>query len=158
MVFADGGIDAPLHAVAKTAGVGQGSLYRHFPDRISLALAVFEENVAQLEALAADPKSTLDDLLTLMTEMTIESVAFVEIVSPVPDEPRLIGIVRRVEAAIAATLPEAHRSGAVRRTVRVEEVMLAVSLVSALLAKVAPDRRRETADSAWALLRRALRP
>ena len=32
-------------AVAKRAGVGQGSLYRHFPDRTALAAAVFEENV-----------------------------------------------------------------------------------------------------------------
>ena len=40
--------------VAKKAGVGQGSLYRHFPDRVSLALAVFEDNVAELEVMAAE--------------------------------------------------------------------------------------------------------
>ena len=42
-MFAEGGVDAPLSAVAKLAGVGQGSLYRHFPDRGALALAVFGE-------------------------------------------------------------------------------------------------------------------
>jgi len=35
------------------AGVGQGSLYRHFPDRMSLALAAFEDNVTELAHLAA---------------------------------------------------------------------------------------------------------
>ncbi|MFB9629003.1 TetR/AcrR family transcriptional regulator [Nonomuraea helvata] len=34
-VFAAAGYDAPLSMVARVAGVGQGSLYRHFPDRVS---------------------------------------------------------------------------------------------------------------------------
>ena len=44
-VYAVGGLGAPFSAVAKRAGVGQGSLYRHFPDRTALAVAVFEDNV-----------------------------------------------------------------------------------------------------------------
>ena len=36
-VFAESGYSAPLSAVARRAGVGQGSLYRHFPDRVALA-------------------------------------------------------------------------------------------------------------------------
>jgi AcrR family transcriptional regulator len=44
-VFATAGYDAPLSAVARRAGVGQGSLYRHFPNRMSLAVAVFEDNM-----------------------------------------------------------------------------------------------------------------
>ena len=32
-VYAEAGLNAPFSAVAKRAGVGQGSLYRHFPDR-----------------------------------------------------------------------------------------------------------------------------
>src|SRR6185436_19562981 len=80
-VFAEGGIEAPLSAVAKRAGVGQGSLYRHFPDRVSLALAAFEENVAELEAAATDPGATLDSLLAVITQQTIDSIAFVDIVT-----------------------------------------------------------------------------
>ncbi|HEU0181064.1 MAG TPA: helix-turn-helix domain-containing protein, partial [Agromyces mariniharenae] len=47
-VFATEGLQAPFSAVAKKAGVGQGSLYRHFPDRLSLAVAVFDENLDEL--------------------------------------------------------------------------------------------------------------
>lgn len=36
-VFAEQGLGAPLNSIAKRAGVGQGSLYRHFPTRASLA-------------------------------------------------------------------------------------------------------------------------
>ncbi|HEX6355972.1 helix-turn-helix domain-containing protein [Actinophytocola sp.] len=157
-VFADAGFDAPLSAVTKKAGVGQGSLYRHFPDRISLAIAVFEDNVAELEAVAADPSSTLDDLVALITERTTESVAFVDMVTPARDDPRIAAIVRRVEATIASSLRRARRTGEVRRSVRTADVMLAVSLVAALVAKTPAEQRRRTADHAWSLLWHALRP
>lgn len=155
-VFADGGFEAPLSAVAKRAGVGQGSLYRHFPDRIGLAVAVFEDNVVQLEAMADDPTSTLDDMLTLITDKTIESVAFVEMVTSAIDDPRMTAVVARVRAALAVPLRDARRSGKVRASVGTDELMLAVSMVAALVAKVSVDTRRETAARAWKLLRRAL--
>jgi AcrR family transcriptional regulator len=50
------------------SGDGQGSLYRHFPDRTSLALAAFEENVSLLEGFAARPDSTLDECLELLSD------------------------------------------------------------------------------------------
>jgi AcrR family transcriptional regulator len=156
-VFADGGMTAPLSAVTRKAGVGQGSLYRHFPDRISLAVAVFEDNVAQFEALMADPESTLDDLLALITEKTTESVAFVEMLTPADTDPRLTAIVRRVEATIAEALRRAHASGTVRRSLRTEDVMLAVSMVATVTAKTPADKR-QTAERAWSLLRHALLP
>ncbi len=62
-VYAESGLSAPFSAVAKRAGVGQGSLYRHFPDRTALAVAVFEENVADLEQFTASEDRTIDDLL-----------------------------------------------------------------------------------------------
>ena len=36
-VFADQGLDAPLDLIAEKAGVGRGTLYRHFADRTELA-------------------------------------------------------------------------------------------------------------------------
>jgi AcrR family transcriptional regulator len=41
-----------LSAVAKRAGVGQGTLYRHFPDRDALVGAVYEREILALVALA----------------------------------------------------------------------------------------------------------
>lgn len=40
--------DASLNAVAKQAGVGAGTLYRHFPNREALVLAVYRAEVARL--------------------------------------------------------------------------------------------------------------
>jgi AcrR family transcriptional regulator len=44
-VFAASGIDAPIRDIAKRAGVGVGTLYRHFPTRSDLVVAVFRREV-----------------------------------------------------------------------------------------------------------------
>jgi AcrR family transcriptional regulator len=52
-VFNTGGPEASLEAVAKRAGVGIGTLYRHFPTREALFEAVYRREVRQLTELAA---------------------------------------------------------------------------------------------------------
>jgi AcrR family transcriptional regulator len=44
--------DASLNSIAKKAGVGAGTLYRHFPNREALVLAVYRHEVQQLADLA----------------------------------------------------------------------------------------------------------
>lgn len=44
-VFVDSGVDAPVRAIADRAGVGVGTLYRHFPQRSDLIVAVFRQEV-----------------------------------------------------------------------------------------------------------------
>jgi AcrR family transcriptional regulator len=56
-VFSAGGPDASLEAVARRAGVGIGTLYRHFPTRESLFEAVYRREVQQLTELAEQLKS-----------------------------------------------------------------------------------------------------
>jgi AcrR family transcriptional regulator len=51
-VFSTGGPEASLEAVARTAGVGIGTLYRHFPTREALFEAVYRREVQQLADLA----------------------------------------------------------------------------------------------------------
>ena len=51
-VFSTGGAEASLEAVARTAGVGIGTLYRHFPTREALFEAVYRREVQHLGDLA----------------------------------------------------------------------------------------------------------
>lgn len=44
-VFATSGVDAPVREIAKKAGFGVGTLYRHFPQRSDLIAAVFRREV-----------------------------------------------------------------------------------------------------------------
>jgi len=50
VVFVRAGVDAPVRDIAAEAGVGMGTIYRHFPTRADLVVAVFRH---QLDALAA---------------------------------------------------------------------------------------------------------
>ncbi|MFE4630343.1 TetR/AcrR family transcriptional regulator [Streptomyces mirabilis] len=47
-VFHDHGVDAPLDDIARRAGVGNATMYRHFPTRRELIIAVYSEEVAEL--------------------------------------------------------------------------------------------------------------
>jgi AcrR family transcriptional regulator len=51
-VFSAGGRDASLEAVARRAGLGVGTLYRHFPTREALFEAVYRREVDELAAFA----------------------------------------------------------------------------------------------------------
>ncbi|MXN54079.1 TetR family transcriptional regulator [Shinella sp. AETb1-6] len=50
--------ETPLSAIGKAAGVGQGTLYRHFPTREALALAIYRREIS---ALAALPSTLLQE-------------------------------------------------------------------------------------------------
>jgi AcrR family transcriptional regulator len=59
--FAERGLGASLDDIAKSAGVGSGTLYRHFPTRDDLVAAVFTERMAEhvtaVEKARQDPNS-----------------------------------------------------------------------------------------------------
>src|ERR1700752_4471418 len=55
-VFSAGGPEASLEAVARAAGVGIGTLYRHFTTREALFEAVYRREVQQLADLAEQLK------------------------------------------------------------------------------------------------------
>jgi AcrR family transcriptional regulator len=70
-VFAQHGPDAPLDEIARHAGVGNATLYRHFPTRSELVVAVYAEEVAEICARgerlreAADPGDALFEWLRM---------------------------------------------------------------------------------------------
>jgi AcrR family transcriptional regulator len=76
-VFSLGGPEASLEAVAKTAGVGIGTLYRHFPTREALFEAVYRREVQQLADLAQQLKDEADPVEALRQWMrsNVEFVA-----------------------------------------------------------------------------------
>ncbi|MFF8281262.1 TetR/AcrR family transcriptional regulator [Streptomyces albus] len=52
-VFASSGVDAPVREITARAGVGAGTLYRHFPQRADLIAAVFRREVDACAEAAA---------------------------------------------------------------------------------------------------------
>lgn len=77
-VFARFGADAPLEDVAREAAVGQGTLYRHFPTREHLFVAIMKDRVDHLDAKAKelldapDPLQALSDWLRVYDRSAAE--------------------------------------------------------------------------------------
>jgi len=65
--FAEHGTDAPLDDIAKRAGVGSGTLYRHFPTRLDLIEAVFVQRISTLVTRSADLAASPDAETSLVT-------------------------------------------------------------------------------------------
>ncbi len=65
-VFVTSGVDAPIREIASRAGVGMGTIYRHFPTRADLVTAVYRHQIEECaEAgprLSAEADSPFDAL------------------------------------------------------------------------------------------------
>ena len=150
-IFATAGYNAPLNAVARRAGVGQGSLYRHFPTRTALAVAVFDENMTALEAIAADPAATLDGLLDRVVEQALVSTAFIEMLNADQKGEGTEQLGARLEAIVSALLSRDQEAGRVGRHIETADALLAIEMLADLLARTPADRRAATAARARAL-------
>lgn len=159
-LFAIRGYQVPLSAVAKHAGVGQGVLYRHFPTRLDLALAVFEENFAVLETLATAPDDdAFDRLWARLVDLTLESFGLVELVVDARRQLTAYDGHEHLARLVTPLLARAQSAELVRSDLSVEDVALALRMVYGVAA-TSPDPRRTEAEvrRVQTLLRELWRP
>ena len=157
-VFGEVGLSAPLNSVAKRAGVGQGSLYRHFPDRVSLAVAVFDDNIGALEELAARPGSTLDDLFDAVAEQAIASTALIDLISSNRHDPGAEHLATRVTGLAGALLVRGQSSGQIGAQVETADVMLAIAMLAFAISKADPEERADIRARTRRMFRAAFPP
>ncbi|MEU0741275.1 helix-turn-helix domain-containing protein [Streptomyces sp. NPDC006134] len=152
-IYAEHGLDTPLSAIARRAGVGQGVLYRHFPDRAALALAVLEENVRQIERAAAADGADLPRVLGVLTWHQTESTAFVGVLhadgvaSHSGTPAYAVALSQRIERALRRLLPAGHPLAA-----EPDDLMIAVGMVSGAVTGPTREQRERRALAAWRLL------
>ncbi|CAM5704102.1 TetR/AcrR family transcriptional regulator [Streptomyces aurantiogriseus] len=77
-VFVTSGVDAPVRAIAAEAGVGLGTIYRHFPTRADLIIAVYRHQVdacaeagPALLATSATPYAALGRWIHLFVDFLV---------------------------------------------------------------------------------------
>ncbi len=157
-VYAEDGLSAPFSAVARRAGVGQGSLYRHFATPVALAAAVFEENVAALEELAAAPEATLSDLFDAIVAQATASTAFIELTTSHRSDPDVVHLGARFQALIAGLLTREQSRGRIGEHVEPADVILAVGMLATELARTDPGERGEISARGRAIFRRSFAP
>jgi AcrR family transcriptional regulator len=133
-VFAREGNDASMEAIAHQAGVGAGTLYRHFPRRIDLVEAVYESDVEKLlhaaeKAIANfDPWEALVNWLDSFLHYSLcKRVFLAELRESFEKNPELrLRSREKVERSFTLVLDNAQRAGVARRDIDGSDLMLLV--------------------------------
>ena len=129
------GGEVSLSAVAERAGVGIGTLYRHFPTRDALVEAIYRQEVERLSDAAADllkkkpAGEALEEWLGRYAGLIATKYGLKEAVRSIfePGTDTYAYSRERMTGAITSLLTAAAESGAVRRDVDPQDVLLAVA-------------------------------
>jgi AcrR family transcriptional regulator len=130
-VFAQQGGGASMESIAKEAGVGVGTLYRHFPKRIDVVEAVYREDVDELIDVAESVVVTMEPWPALVAWLE----AFVlyasgkrrflnELHEAFEKSPDLrVAVRERIEGALSIVLTRAQEAGVVRTDIDGPDLM-----------------------------------
>jgi AcrR family transcriptional regulator len=159
-LFAEKGADAPLENIARRAGVGIGTLYRHFPTRLDLQAAVFRSQVGTVcgegDALlrTATPEQAFTAWMRSLNAYLVTKRGLSRaLIEAVGIESELISSCWvTMRETTERLLTNAQRSGAVRSDVTATDVMRLVHGVA-----VSTERAPERADTLLSIMLDGLR-
>jgi AcrR family transcriptional regulator len=165
-MFATEGLGVSLDEIARRAGVGPGTVHRHFPAKEALYLAVaidqVEQLVAQAQALAAtgDPATALFTQLSAMVASGAENVAVKSALAAAEFDLRAAApdVAADLTRHVADLLERAQAAHAVRGDVNVEEVLALVAGAFAAIRHVGAENSRERSAHITQLILDGLRP
>jgi AcrR family transcriptional regulator len=128
--FAEQGTGVSLAEIARRAGVGAGTVYRHFPTKTDLLEAVMQQRLDRMTVQAMDCLDAPDvgeaffRLCATVVISSPRSQAVCDMIATDDGWPRAVmrGAGERFHRALDAVLTEAQRQGAVRRDVAVADV------------------------------------
>jgi AcrR family transcriptional regulator len=134
-VFGTSGVDAPAKEIADLAGVGVGTLYRHFPQRSDLVKAVLQREIdacadaAQALAAAHEPTEALEKWLHRYTEyLATKRGLAAALHSGDSAYGALPGYFRqRLEPALGSLLDAAAARGEIRADISARDLLRAVA-------------------------------
>jgi AcrR family transcriptional regulator len=119
-LFAEQGFDVPLDEIAAKAGVGPGTVYRHFPTKQALFQAVTEARVSAMIASAEPSADAGADLFAFLGKMADEATAKRDMSDAiaVPSELR-----DSLHATLGGLLTRAQEAGAVRTDITTKDLV-----------------------------------
>lgn len=148
-LFRERGYSVPLSAIAKDAGVGQGVLYRHFPTRLDLAFAAFEDHFHMYERIADDDDpGAFFRLWDAIMENLITSTAFIDMVTDARTQRPAYDGEDRLRTLVTAPLTRARGAGLLDAGIEVDDVVLTIRMAYGIV---------RTSAGGHADLRRTLR-
>jgi AcrR family transcriptional regulator len=139
-MFSKGGANTSLEAIAKAAGVGIGTLYRHFPTRDSLIESVYRNEMQTLSKAAPRFADTLPpvEALRAWLRLFVDYIATKQVMAPI-----LASMVggpcglyaesgAMVKSAIALLVDRAVASGAIRLDIAPLDLLRALAGVASI--------------------------
>lgn len=133
--FLDGGVGASMDDIARRAGVGIGTLYRHFPSRDALVLALVADDLDRLAGLADawatdDASGSVEEWLGELVTHNLTYRGLAEAITSASGTPTPLGAAcDRIHRAGAALVRRAQDRGSIRTDVNPGD---AIDLASAI--------------------------
>jgi AcrR family transcriptional regulator len=153
--FARQGPEVTLNAIAKEAGVGIGTLFRHFPTREALVEATYRNELSRLCAAVPELLETAGPADALRTWMD-QFVAYMTTKRGMADTLRVIVVSggalyvharEQLTAAIAALLDAGIAAGTIRPDADADDVLASLGGVTLIVEQLEqPDRTRRLLD------------
>jgi AcrR family transcriptional regulator len=148
-LFAQHGVETPMEEVAAHAGVGVGTLYRHFPDRTSLTQAVAEhlyEQIGELVQQASGEHQGWEALTAVVHEWVNRRLSVRKpldrwLTEARDADPRLRELNTSIVATLGEILAAAKASGAVRADLSTVDLIRLIGLL--VLAEEGTERLTE---------------
>jgi AcrR family transcriptional regulator len=138
-VFAAEGLDVPIDEIARRAGLGVGTLYRHFPTKEALFMAIVLRRMEQVAAAARALEAAKDPgaaFFAFLSNMIDEAPAKKDLMLALAGtgfDPHRTEAKSEIKRAVGKLLARAQEVGAVRADVLVGEVFSLLNGVHAAI-------------------------
>ncbi|MBB4663493.1 TetR/AcrR family transcriptional regulator [Conexibacter arvalis] len=149
--FAEEGFDVGVAAIARRAGVGTGTLFRHFPTKLELEVAVVLERAAgmseNLQAALAepDPWEAFTTLMTRIVEQTSSDRCLGQATKPeLLGDPRIQELQDELLRGVEEILRRGRDAGVLRRDVTAEDIPVLASAIGTTM-----ERFRTSQPELW---------
>jgi AcrR family transcriptional regulator len=147
--FAEQGTGVPIAEIAHRAGMGKGTVFRHFPTKEHLIAAIVCDQLDELSAAgttlldAADPTAALFEFMRLGTELQArDRSACQAAVGVINDDPGVQAAAGRLTQTADALTERAQRHGGIRDDITGQDIILLLRgayQAAAPLAHAAPE-------------------
>jgi AcrR family transcriptional regulator len=129
--FAEQGTEVPIAEIAQRAGMGKGTVFRHFPTKENLIAAIVCARLDELSAAgtalldAADPTAALAEFMTLGVQLQARDRSVCQAaIGVIADDAEIQAAAGRLSRITEALTERAQRQGGIRDDITGQDIIL----------------------------------
>jgi AcrR family transcriptional regulator len=136
-----------MYEIGRQAGVGQATLYRHFPDRAAVVAAITREHVERIERIAGEAEAGGQGVVTVLEAGAEMLVCIHDLLGILRADaglaPILAELRQRMLAVLETTVGRSRGSDMLRGDIDANDLMLVLKMVSGALVGVSTVEERK---------------